>query len=465
MGCCFNSGFNLGKYIKWGKMRIIIKLITYIFLLSIIITNVYATLEDDTVSYYKYDNNVLDSAASYDATNYGATSNPSGLINQAYSYDGNNDYIRASSMLTGFPFTINFWMKSTAMQYGYIIFLGYSGSDIVYYGFQISNSGIMELHSRNLAGTEKVISSTALNDGDWHMVTGIWRSATDRELYIDTVSERTGTNSVTYNSNVDRFTTGRLDRASPATYYLGLVDEVAVTNTAATTADIAEWWNGGSGIQYPYSSVDINVTQPLKKAHIFQYYNSTTNSTTEIFYTLPTGHVIFNNSIAINTTQSNTTAALLVNGNILARGYNDYTDWFDKDKEKDKYSTVAEQDAQSPKEIIKAIKKDSKGHIDHDSLHPFLQYHDTEKYIDYKNVTLYREECYLDITLFTRNRTRCVQVPYIHLDKVEKERITGTYRSVNNQVTMNVVVLQEIIIEMEELKQELCLFDKRYSWC
>ena len=78
-----------------------------------------ASLADDIISYYKLDETtgaVVDALETNNGTNYGATRGVAGIINDAFSFDGINDYVELDDV----PFrlssnwTIAIWFKDSS---------------------------------------------------------------------------------------------------------------------------------------------------------------------------------------------------------------------------------------------------------------------------------------------------------------------------------------------------------------
>ncbi|HET6252086.1 MAG TPA: LamG-like jellyroll fold domain-containing protein [Tepidisphaeraceae bacterium] len=99
-------------------------------------------------------------------------------------------------------------------------------------------SGVAGLKFRNDAAQNLITGGGNIANGSWHQVVGVFDSATQRELYVDGTLANSSTISTTFPTGINTFGIGTLDRATPADYINGTIDEVSVYNTALTAAQI-----------------------------------------------------------------------------------------------------------------------------------------------------------------------------------------------------------------------------------
>lgn len=79
-----------------------------------LIGNAVAGLDDGLVAYYPFDGNANDeSGHGNDGTEYGALTYSTGVVGQAVSFDGIDDYVDFHSNLNlmGFPLTVSYWIN------------------------------------------------------------------------------------------------------------------------------------------------------------------------------------------------------------------------------------------------------------------------------------------------------------------------------------------------------------------
>lgn len=131
-------------------------------------------------------------------------------------FAGDDYAITSASPITAYPFTLAAKVRGygTAAIAG-IIALVDASADNVQYGIRADGSGNFGVRARNTTAWDAYESGTQYDDGSWHAVVAVFRSATDREVYIDGVSVATDANSVTFNAAVDRLSVGAFAGATP----------------------------------------------------------------------------------------------------------------------------------------------------------------------------------------------------------------------------------------------------------
>lgn len=101
----------------------------------------------------------------------------------------------------------------------------------------------LEITSDGTSGTQdSVVSTTALSNGTWYLLTGVFEASTRMELYIDGSSDATNTTSIeasVYNSSAS-FRVGSIDGAS---YANGQMNDLIIWNTALTDANVTELYD------------------------------------------------------------------------------------------------------------------------------------------------------------------------------------------------------------------------------
>lgn len=143
--------------------------------------------------------------------------------------------------ITGYPFTFTAWMRpvSSAILGAGVVFSDSTVSNINFSvgGFVIGSPNRFELFARN--GSNNSISSTTdVVTGTWYSVVGVFNSATNRELFIDGVSQGTDTVSVTFPSTLDVTGVGRLGDSTPSAYLTSDIAYVRIFDYALTQSDI-----------------------------------------------------------------------------------------------------------------------------------------------------------------------------------------------------------------------------------
>lgn len=218
------------------------------------------------ISYWKFDTNANDSEGSNDGTVNGATltTGSGGIINEAYDFDGTNDYIEVTddASLNGLTdLSISLWLKMpTASAYQCIFMKRGSGRYAIEANgsgqllFQISDDGSSFPFTGNNANTE-------IDDDSWHHIVCVRDAGSTLKIYIDgseedSDSDTSGGGAINPTENL-----GIGKRLSGTAYhYEGLIDEVALFDKALTSTEVSDLYNSGSGLAYPFSSSSYDKT-------------------------------------------------------------------------------------------------------------------------------------------------------------------------------------------------------------
>ncbi len=171
-----------------------------------------------------------------------------GKVGQGLEFDGVGDYVENDiQLVSAYPFTMSAWVKNIGDSAGTndIIFGLFDASvDNVMYWIGMRDNKFQQAgRNTDFYYTDSGIAS---NDGEWHHVVGVFGSATSREIFIDGISKNVDTNSVSYNTNVDRFDIGRAGDFSPAGSMEGLIDEVRIYNHALSASEILDLYKAGA---------------------------------------------------------------------------------------------------------------------------------------------------------------------------------------------------------------------------
>ena len=213
-----------------------------------------AILADNPTRYWRFEevsgSTVEDEIGSADLTVTGAdlTGVVRSELGSGATFDGTDDFASVNSVcITGFPFTIEAWVKTTDTA-GVIYFEGNGGSNEQFLCMRIS-SGQLRAQFRD-SGTAPSSGNYTINDGNPHQCVLVAHSATDGDLWVDGVKRNDGlTNAGTLGTiaNHTRSAVGCLYRASPADFLAGQIDEVAVWNgTALADASIQAHYAAGA---------------------------------------------------------------------------------------------------------------------------------------------------------------------------------------------------------------------------
>ena len=218
---------------------------------------------DNIVAYYKLDEssgNAIDSVASFDLTNNNTAAYASGKINNAVDFGSGNtnkSLTRADNLgITGDEaLTISGWVKlNDEIAADEWEFFGHSDDS--------ANPNYINLRYSYNGGTRRLGISTGfslnslyeitLGTANWYHLIITRDASNNTELFVNSVSQGTGSDAA-QDVNANAFAIGQTAESSDK-FSSVLVDEVGVWNRVLTQAEIEVLYNGGSGLQYPFSS-------------------------------------------------------------------------------------------------------------------------------------------------------------------------------------------------------------------
>jgi len=218
---------------------------------------------DGMVGYWKLDEThigdpVDDSYGSNDGTNNGATINQPGQVATAYSFNGNNNYVKIddhSSLNLGTDFTLEAWIKAPTGQKDYpAIIAKRSSSQKGDPGFLFGLWSNGNLHIQ-IGGISNNPGLTPLTTDTWHHV-AVTRCGTAVTYYVDGLADGTEVAGNIASSPGHDLWIGR-DKHSPAsTPFKGLIDEVAIWNECLSAREILCHYNLGLA-GHGYNCIDI----------------------------------------------------------------------------------------------------------------------------------------------------------------------------------------------------------------
>lgn len=230
-------------------------------------------LIDNCEIYYSFDDDDLtgsnpdDLTGNNDGVRNGATTGGSGIIGQSFSFDGVNDTVVSSSnvgITGGGNKSISFWIKTTSAIEQNAGLVGWgtfsSGKE-----FRILQT-VAGSHGWFLWGyfsdCFSANSTYIINDGVWHhIVATLTSSGTVMKIYWDGILAETCTVDVL---NTGNSVLGIGYEPSFGDYTLAEIDEVGIWSKALSDGgvsdeetaggEIAELYNSGVGLQYPFIS-------------------------------------------------------------------------------------------------------------------------------------------------------------------------------------------------------------------
>lgn len=266
-----------------------------------------ANLNTGLVSYYTLNETsgtiAYDSLGLNNGTIDGATINQTGKIGTAYDFDGNNDFVKLSTLDPLHIYhhvTISIWINADTISGIQRVFSKITGksSGFAMNDMYIDSSGNINVREYTTADSDAVTTSTTfdlitssstITSGTWnHIVYSFDGTTKNQSLYINGVLDTSRTTGNSYLMiNYEGQTTephefGRLFFGSGADYFDGKIDEIGIWNRSLTQAEITALYNSGDGITYINSfdeSPNITLNSPTEDTNYTSHQNITFNFT------------------------------------------------------------------------------------------------------------------------------------------------------------------------------------------
>lgn len=204
------------------------------------------------VSWWKAENNANDSVGTNHGTLMNGATYATGMVGQAFSFDGVDDYVNVgnASSLKPAQFTLDAWVKATAFprHYNVVVTHGFSTGVVNPYFLGFDSNGTLQFITyHNSIGTHITVAPGPIAANEWHHIAATF-DGTTKKLYIDggLVASDTVSYAIVYD-DTPVLIGEDIDRGSPAGIpFSGLIDEVEIFNRALPTEEIAAIYNAGS---------------------------------------------------------------------------------------------------------------------------------------------------------------------------------------------------------------------------
>lgn len=214
-------------------------------------------LTDNIISYWKMDGDANDSASSNNGTATSVTfSTANGKINEGaggMTTASKIEVADAANLSPTSAISFSFWTKITATTNQYHTFI--AKGNVAQYIFRVEGpTGKYELYLK-LGGTLRVVRSTStVSAGNWVHVAATYDGST-MTMYVNGTSEATasfsgsiGTGSAVLGIGMD------ITDGGSNVHLIGAIDEVGMWSRALTSGEVSSLYNGGTGLQYPFST-------------------------------------------------------------------------------------------------------------------------------------------------------------------------------------------------------------------
>ena len=189
---------------------------------------------------------ILDySGNAYHGTPASATTSISAPLDRGTEFALSIDIITDSAApIVDFPFSMTAWIKTTATGEMCITSLGGAAIANRYVGLITEITAKCSTKAL-VGGNTTPASTTAVNDGVWHFLAGVWTSATLRDIYVDGRFEATNTDSRGL-PTMDKVAIGGYADSTPSNSFVGDINDVRIYSGALTANQIANLWLQGA---------------------------------------------------------------------------------------------------------------------------------------------------------------------------------------------------------------------------
>jgi len=202
------------------------------------------------VYWLRAENNSDDWTGNHNGTLYGGTSFTTGMVGNAFSFDGEDDSViipSASDLPHGAdPRTIEMWIYSVSdswMRDTHPVFHSGAGSFHNAFGIDFDNYPLLQFYT----WADDLIISTSLSEVGWFHVAMVYDGITLLSVYINGVLSDSRTLSDFLNTeNLDTYIGSGIDSNGIPKYFIGNIDEISMYNRALSEPEIFSIYNAGS---------------------------------------------------------------------------------------------------------------------------------------------------------------------------------------------------------------------------
>jgi hypothetical protein len=204
------------------------------------------------VSWWPGDGSAVDIISSNNGSLFGSATFTTGLVGQAFSFDGSSAYVlvpNSDELNPTGPFSVEFWVQASSTQYfpqvllvdkshgwtdntGWLFqtYLNYSG--LVGFGFGLGGGGPPYLNFAAVYTTSSVL------DDQWHHLAGVW-TGSELQIYFDGSLQGAALQTTLPVNNTRDVEFGCSWGGGTRTrFFNGLIDEVSYYNIALSSNQI-----------------------------------------------------------------------------------------------------------------------------------------------------------------------------------------------------------------------------------
>jgi len=239
-------------------------------------------LTDNLVSYWKLDESsgdASDSVGSNTLTNNNSTAFATGKINNGADFEsGSSNYLSSASASFDISdaLTISGWINPESTPgsgtWRGIVSKYTSSFGLNSYLFWYYNNGGTPQINASISGDGSTLKTTSYNvtltTGTWYHVAMVYIPSVSITLYLNGVQVAINTTSIPASIDVNTGIDLLVGTGEATNYFDGMIDEVGIWSRALTADEVTSLYNGGSGIQYPFSTTSIKTIDGLARASV-----------------------------------------------------------------------------------------------------------------------------------------------------------------------------------------------------
>ncbi len=179
----------------------------------------------------------------------GATLTSSGKIDNAFDFDGSNDYVNVGDVdLTGSTMSISLWFKTSSTVTPKQILDKMAGGSSAGYGIgYVSSKPVFQIVTTT--SSKQTTTTNTYSDGNWHHLVCTY-DGSNMKIYIDGSidSGATTIHTGTLVTNSQNLEIGRHNTAGR--YFDGNLDEISLYNKTLSSTEVTELYNSTSGLKF-----------------------------------------------------------------------------------------------------------------------------------------------------------------------------------------------------------------------
>lgn len=211
------------------------------------------------VSYYKFEGNAIDVTGNNSGTFQGGTPTPStdrfNIAGKAYTFNGTSNYISTANSYVNPPsVSVSSWFKTTTTVGG--VLMGFSSFQTGANGnrdrfIYMTSAGILYFGVAPGAVKKYINTTTAYNDGNWHLVTATLGSG-GMKLYVDGALSASDLSVTTAETITGYWRLGYSDistwpNESSSYYFQGTLDDMIIYHRELSASEVSILYNSPDG--------------------------------------------------------------------------------------------------------------------------------------------------------------------------------------------------------------------------